>query len=31
MVRRDPAFVVALAVWLGMVAIMLFVIPKSPS
>ena len=31
MVRRDPAFVVALAVWLGMVAIMLLVIPKSPS
>lgn len=31
MVRRDPAFVVALAVWLGMVAIMLFVIPKSLS
>jgi 4-hydroxybenzoate polyprenyltransferase len=31
MVRRDPAFVVALAVWLGMVAVMLFVIPKGPS
>ena len=29
MVRRDPAFVVALAVWLGMVAVMLFVVPRS--
>jgi len=31
MVRRDPAFVVALAVWVGMVAIMLFFVPRSTS
>jgi hypothetical protein len=31
MVRRDPAFIITLAVWLGMVAALLFALPKVTS
>ena len=31
MVRRDPAFVITLAVWLGMVAAVVLVLPKGES